>query len=101
MRWGAILLNSGSLQGLFLGLNEDLYFALEAKLDAIRVEVKIAMLCFFLLGWRSQRLDEESSKESNEESDGLTEEILFFGRDEGVNKTLGWKPDEVWSSFSN
>ena len=31
----------------------------------------------------------------------MTEEVLFFGWGEGVTKTLGWKLDEVWSSFSN
>ena len=41
------------------------------------------------------------SKESNEESDDFTEEVLFFGWDEGVTKALGLKLDEVWSSFSN
>ena len=45
-----IFLKSGSLQGLLLGLKEVSDFALEAKLDAIRVEVKIARLEFFLLG---------------------------------------------------
>ena len=49
LRGGEILLNSGALQGLLLGLNEDSDIALEAKLDAIRVEVKIVMLDFFLL----------------------------------------------------
>ena len=47
---GEILLNSGALQGLLLGLKEVSDFALKAKLDAIRVEVKIARLEFFLLG---------------------------------------------------
>ena len=58
------------------------------------------MLDFFLLGWMVQRLDRESAKES-EESDDLTEEALFFGRGEGVTKTLEWRLDEVSSSFSN
>ena len=91
----------GALQGLLLGLKEVLDFSLEAELDTIRVEVKISRLDFFLLGWRLQRLDKESAKKSNEESNDLTEEVIFFGRGEGVTKTLGWKLDEVWSSFSN
>ena len=48
-----------------------------------------------------KRLDEEFPKESNEESDDLTEEFIFFGWGEGVTKTLGWKLDKVWSSFQN
>ena len=31
----------------------------------------------------------------------MTEEFLFIGWDDGATKTLGWKLDEVWSSFSN
>ena len=31
----------------------------------------------------------------------MTEEALFFGWGERVTKKLGWKLDEVWSSFSN
>ena len=46
---GGILLNSGALQGLLLGLIEVSDFSLEAKLDAIRVEVKITRLESFLL----------------------------------------------------
>ena len=49
-----------------MGLKEVLDFALETKLDAIRVEVKIEMLYFFLLGRKLKILDEESSKKSNE-----------------------------------
>ena len=91
MSGGEILLNSGALQGILLSLKKVSDFALEAKLDAIRVEVKISMLELFLLGWRLQRLDEESSKESNEKPDNLTEEFLFFGWGEGVTKTLRLK----------
>ena len=42
-----------------------------------------------------------SAQESNKESDDLTEEVLLFIWGEGVTKTLWWKLDEVWSSFSN
>ena len=71
------------------------------KLDTIRVGVKITRLEFFLLGWILKRLDEESAKESNKESDNLTGEVLFFGWGEEVTKTLGWKLDEAWSYLSN
>ena len=56
-----------SLQDLLLGMKEVSDFVFEAKLDAIRIEVKIASLDFLLLGWRFKILDEESAKESNEE----------------------------------
>ena len=74
---------------------------MEAELDAITVKVKIARLDFFILGRVLQWLDEESSRESNEVSDDLNKEVIFFGWGEGVSKTLGWKLYEVWSSFSN
>ena len=90
MSGGEILLNSGALQGLILGMKEVSDFSLEAKLDAIIVEVKISRLDFLLLGWILQKPCEKSSKESNEESGGLTEEVLFFWWSEGVTKTLGW-----------
>ena len=78
MSGGEILLRTGSLQGFLLGLNKDSDFSLEAKLDATRVEVKISIMNFSFLGWRFQRLDEESAKESNEESDDFTEEFIFL-----------------------
>ena len=98
---GEILLKSGALQGLLLGLKEVSDFPLESKLDVIRVIVKNSRLDFFLLGRRLQTLDEELAKESNEESSDLTEEVLFFGKGEEATKTLGLKLDDVWSSFSN
>ena len=91
MSGGEIILNSGAFQGLLLGLKEVSDFTLEAKIYAISVDVTITMLDFFFLGWRLQRLDEESDKESNEESYDLTEEVIFFGWGEVANKNLGWK----------
>ena len=69
-RGGKVFSNCGAFEGLLLGLKTDSDFALDARLDEIMVEVKIASLGFFL-----------------------------FGRGEGVT-TLGSTVDRIFSMFS-
>ena len=51
LRGGKVFLKSGAFAGLLLGLNEVEVFTLEAKLVAIKAEVKVEILDFFFFEW--------------------------------------------------
>ena len=60
LRGEKVFLKSGAFDGLLLGLNEVEDFTLEAKLVAIKTEVKVAILDFFFFEWVSYKLDKKN-----------------------------------------
>ena len=58
----------GAFQGLLIGLKTDSDFALEVKVDAIKVEATIASWVFFCFGWFELGLEDEGVMILGEES---------------------------------
>ena len=105
LRRGNVFLRSGAFNSLLLDLNEVEDFALEAKLVAIKTEVKVAILDFFFFEWASLKSDAKLREDPDEEPEEPSEyestaEDISFELYEEVTKILGLKLHGDLTSFS-